>query len=289
MEIEAVGLPWATELAAVSGDLRNKFTAAHEWKVKCKEAGGSARTNWCGVPGSTGPHNLSTRVEEIYDSGSPTHTSCSGDSNGHFATEGSEILSSSSGTLQVSPNPLEWRLGGATLVSPAEVSWSGKLKVTGADSGEPEYVECEAKVKGLSGLGGAGEVTAFAVSGCTGRIEAGHVACEKGKHTMIEALNLPWGTELLNEGGVTRDVMVNSGAGATGFKLSCELLGVGVSNNCTGAVKLATTNVTGGVNAVFDASEKLNCVFFQGGESKGTVEGTQTIKESFGFTKLEVT
>lgn len=280
MEIEAVGLPWTTELAGVNGDLRNKLTAAHEWKVKCKEAGGVARSNLCGVPGSTGPHNLTTSVEEIYDSSSPTHTSCFDDSAGEFVAEGAEILSTTAGALQVSPNPLEWRLGGTILTEPAEPEWSGKIKLT--DAKVNETVECEATVKGHVGLGGGGEVTALATANCTGKAEVG--TCEKGKKTVMEAVSLPWYTELQTIGGVTRDVMVSSGKGTPGFKMSCAILGIKVEDECTGGVNLATTNITSGVSAVLNAGEKLNCT--RGGTGQGTVEGTQTIKVS--GSKLEV-
>jgi hypothetical protein len=281
MEIEAVGLPWATELVAVGGELRDKLTATHEWKVKCKEVGGLTRTNSCNATGSVGPHNVNGGVEQIADSDSP-RTGCSLDGGEAFVTKGAELLTASAGTLSISPAPLEWHLGGAGLGEPLTASWSGKIKVS--DPAGPETVECEATAGGRVGLAGAGEVTEWTTSGCTGHMAEGS-ACETPKVPTIEALNLPWYTELVTIEGVTRDAIVSGGKGTPGYRMTCRLLGIKLEDQCTGAINLATTNVATGVSAVFDTAEKLNCT--RGGSGQGTVEGTQTIKAGGG--KLEVT
>jgi hypothetical protein len=74
-EIEALHLPWASELTTIGGELRNQLTtSATEWKLYCK-ASGEKFTDFCGVSSTTAMHNFSHGVEEIYDSKSP-ETDC---------------------------------------------------------------------------------------------------------------------------------------------------------------------------------------------------------------------
>ncbi|HEY3830592.1 MAG TPA: hypothetical protein VGL57_15485 [Solirubrobacteraceae bacterium] len=277
MEIEALGLPWATELATVGGELRNKIAGSPEWKVRCKGVGGEARTNWCVVSPNAGPHNVTGGVEEIYDSNSP-HTTCLDDGGNPFVTRGIEFLSpEGGGTLSVAPAPVEWQLGGAGLAEPLVAGWKGKMKLTDAE----ETVECEDTATGMVGLAGAGEITKWTTANCSGGI--GKTACETPP--VVEALNLPWHTELVTVAGVIRDVMVNSGKGVPGYQTNCKFLGIHVTDQCTGVVDFATTNAASGVTATFNASEKLNCT--KSGAGKGVLEGAQTI-EATGGGKLEV-
>jgi hypothetical protein len=91
MEIEALGLPWKTELATLSGELRNSITNAAEWKVTCKGIAGTL-VNYCVASANTGIKNVATGVEEIYDSNSP-RTKCFNDGAGTvLITSGTELL-----------------------------------------------------------------------------------------------------------------------------------------------------------------------------------------------------
>jgi hypothetical protein len=278
MEIEAVGLPWATEIVAVEGQPRNKLAATQVWKVRCKGIGGEARSNVCDVPATAGLHNNSKGVEQADDSLS-AHTACSLDSGDPFVTTGSELLSSGVNILSVGPTAL-WRIAGGALGEAVATSWSGKMKLS--DPKAPESLECEVKAGGKAGLLGSGEVTEWTSSGCVGKFAESGV-CEKNKYTTLEAVNLPWHTELFTEAGVVHDVLENGGKGAPAYKMTCVVLGIHEEDQCTGGLNLALTNVAGGVSAAFNATEKLNCT--RGGSGSGTVEGTQTISTSGG--KLE--
>ncbi|HEY3828022.1 MAG TPA: hypothetical protein VGL57_02385 [Solirubrobacteraceae bacterium] len=274
LEIEAVNLPWHTELAAVSGELRDKLTGSPEIKVLCKGIGGESRSNWC-KPSTVGPHNVSGGVEEIYDSNSP-HTVCFDDGGAPFVTHGVESLTVSAGTLGIAPAPIEWHIGGAGLAEPLAAGWKGKIKLS--DPSRPEAVECEDTAKGRVGLGGTGEVTAWTYSNCTGTFLGN--ACTSP--VFVEAVHLPWRTELVTVGGVTRDVMVNSGSGAPGYKMECyeKKFEVHATDTCTGSPSLSTANGASGVTATF-TSEKLNCVSQGSGEKgnlTGILEGVQTIE-----------
>jgi hypothetical protein len=279
MEIEAQGLPWSTELAAVGDEARNKITGSHEWKVRCKGILG-AITNSCGVSPSLGSHNITTGVEQINDVNSPS-TACSLDGGDPFITRGSESLSSTFETLSISPAPIEWHLSGAGLAERASVEGKGKIKLT--DEKEKLTIECNDTVGGTAGLGGAGEITEWTTSSCKDPLEKG--LCETSGSSIV-AMNLPWHTELATVEGVTRDIIVSGGKGTPGFEIKCDVLGVPATDKCTGAISLTTTNITAGVTAAFNASEKLNCSI--GGSSQGAIEGSQTIKSISGG-KLEAT
>lgn len=91
MEIEAVGLPWKTELTTLLSELRNSITNSAEWKVTCKGVAGTL-VNYCVVSANAGVKNVASGVEEVYDSNSP-RTKCFNDGAGTvFITTGTELL-----------------------------------------------------------------------------------------------------------------------------------------------------------------------------------------------------
>lgn len=281
IEVEAVGLPWTTELATVGGVLRSQTAGSREWKIKCKGPAGETNTDWCGVT-STGPHNVAGGVEEIYDSNSP-HTACFDEGGLSFVASGAELLApESGGTLSIAPAPAEWQLGGKGLSEPLTDSWKGKIKLTDPKALEeaPETVECEDTATGLAGLANTGEVTEWTYSNCTGTVLK--ETCQSP--VSIQAVNLPWHSELVTVGGVTHDIMTSGGSGTPGYKMRCtEKIGGKVLDECTGTPTLTTTDGEKGVSAAF-TSEKLNCT--KGGTGAGTLEGTQTLSVTSG--KLEV-
>ena len=173
-----------------------------------------------------------------------------------------------------------WRLNGTPLTEPVATSWKGTQKLT--DTKVPLVgtvaVECEDTAEGVSGVGGAGEVTKWTASKCATKTG------ECGSPSM-EAVHLPWHGELVLVEGATRDKLVNSGKGAPGYKLKCQIFGINVVDECTGVLSATTTNVTGGVTAAFNASEKLNCS--QGGSGSGSLEGSQSILASSGTLSAE--
>ena len=91
VEIEALGLPWKTELVTLSGALRNGISNSAEWKVTCKGVAGTL-VNYCVASPNTGVKNVTTGVEEVYDGSSPS-TKCFNDGAGAvFVTTGTELL-----------------------------------------------------------------------------------------------------------------------------------------------------------------------------------------------------
>ncbi|HEY3830422.1 MAG TPA: hypothetical protein VGL57_14610 [Solirubrobacteraceae bacterium] len=87
--VEAVHLPWHTELVTFEGGLGNKITTAEpEWKVKCKLASGENLTETCEIYSTASLKNLSFSVEETLKDYSKTR--CLNHSD--FELEGGGIL-----------------------------------------------------------------------------------------------------------------------------------------------------------------------------------------------------
>ncbi|HEY3828915.1 MAG TPA: hypothetical protein VGL57_06940 [Solirubrobacteraceae bacterium] len=102
-EIEALHLPWRTELVTINGELRNKIVKGGgqpEWKITCFLF--RIKTpNWCYATTNAGIKNSGSLVEEIYDAKSP-HTLCTNDGGEPFVTKGTELLVSTSGGVSAS-------------------------------------------------------------------------------------------------------------------------------------------------------------------------------------------
>src|ERR1700691_3429052 len=101
-------------------------------------------------------------------------------------------------------------------------------------------------------------------------------SCES--KSTLEALHLPWRSELVAVEGTTREVLKGSGHGEPGYKLTCEVFGAYIPEECTGSPVLTTTNGASGVTATFLASEKVKCEAVSKAIYTGTLEDTQTIE-----------
>ncbi|HEY3829606.1 MAG TPA: hypothetical protein VGL57_10470 [Solirubrobacteraceae bacterium] len=99
VSVEAKNLPWHTELATVSGELRNTITigSSAAWIVKCHEAGGGLRENVCSAASSADITNAIGGVEETYHE-SPK-TKCLVDGGNALSTSGTELLRTLTGNL----------------------------------------------------------------------------------------------------------------------------------------------------------------------------------------------
>ncbi len=152
------------------------------------------------------------------------------------------------------------------------MEWTGKLKFSVSKT---YYLECADTVQGSVGANGAGEITKMPMSSCKNL-----QSC--GSPVTMTALNLPWHTELVSEGGVLKNVLSNGGKGNPGFKTECTIVGIKISEECTAVSTLSTTatNSESGVTAAFNSGEKLNCSYY--GAASGTVEGSQSVTASGG-------
>lgn len=95
---------------------------------------------------------------------------------------------------------------------------------------------------------------------------------------LVEAVHLPWTTEVSLSGAAFRDLIVAGTGGAAGWRVVClGPLGEEIADECTGASSTLLTNLAGGiVDAEFEAeSEKANCT--RGGTAEGEVRGLTEI------------
>lgn len=103
-EIEAVNLPWRTELATISGELRDKIVkigGEPEWKITCRYFGFKT-IDWCKASTNTAVHNSVNLVEEIYDAKSPGGLCQNDGASPAFFVKGMELVYSPSGGVAAS-------------------------------------------------------------------------------------------------------------------------------------------------------------------------------------------
>jgi hypothetical protein len=178
----------------------------------------------------------------------------------------------------------EWHLDGAMLTESLATSWKGKLKLTDTvinQNGMNGGAECEDTAEGPVVPGNTGEITKVTMSKCVAV-----APCEASSSTSLEALDLPWHTELVAIEGATHYVLAGSGHGEPEVRMKCKWLGSLLTDECrASALNMTTTNGTSGVTATFITSEKLTCNG-RTSPNHGTLEGTQTITASKGG-KLE--
>jgi hypothetical protein len=270
IELEALNLPWTTELAAVGGFVRNSIKSSvgvPEWLSKCTGTRGKTEI-LCGIQTSTGMFNASEGVEAWFDSESPKGNCLPGGGYG-LAFNGAETIRATSGLLGV--ETIEWLVNGKG----GENKWvasRGKLKFT--DPGMTGKPSLECPSAGEQTLeGGRSELTTLTLTGCK---EVGAQGVCNSSST-VEALDLPWRSALATSEGATRGLIKEGGKGLPGFKIKCvNLLGT-ITDKCTGNTSAAMKIVTGGVDETFDSkSEKLTCEI--GGANSGTIEGTNLLE-----------
>lgn len=170
--------------------------------------------------------------------------------------------------------PDEWHLAGVAWPEPLTTTLIKGSKFTFTEPAMETTVQCEDTGKGIAGPGTLGEITKWEASNCT-YIKAG--LCE-GTPT-VEPANLPWHSELITTSGKVREMFVNTGAGAPGFKVTCKAFGSKFTDECSGSLTASPTNSTTGVTAAFEATG-LKCTL---GTNTGKLEGSQKLEAQYGL------
>lgn len=163
-----------------------------------------------------------------------------------------------------------WTIGGETVKENIAVNSkyeSFKIEDMKTPTGAVQ-VECKANDEGTVGVEGKDEVTKVTVEGCK-PVTGG---CTEGT-IVVKPVHLPWKTQLQEPAeGSNRDKVSSSGAGTPGWKVECTIIGVKVTDECTGEVTHDVLAVSGGVDMLFETeaeSESLNCSL--GGAHEGLV------------------
>lgn len=272
--MEAVNLSWNTELLAAGKAVDEKLLSSGKgtpgFKWKCR-AFGIQVEDTCTATLKASTANGSSGVTATFIAGEKL--SCvNGENSG--LVEGSNTIEAKSGgklSAELEEPPL-WRVNGVPIATATPVTWKGTVKVhdhvTGLGTLE---VQCEDTGTGYAGVGTAGEMTSWTMSNCTPKAEC-------TSNASIEALSLPWKTELYAIEGSVQG-LINHGSVA-GFKFKCKALGETVEDECLWVPPAILTNTASGVTAAYK-EEFHGC--FLGLGSTGQITGSQAIKTSTGL------
>ena len=286
--VESLNLPWKTELYT-GGETGAKIrlvsggSGTPGWRFTCETIIGKTEDQ-CNFNTSARLSNAAFgNVEAEFNASETARTSCSLGGAEAGVLRGTIAIAhpASVEAIEARGGLPEWRQAGAALTQPVAVTWKGTVKTSANNKTGGSYaVECTDTGEGMVEPGAAGTQTKWTMSNC----KAIQGACESKASGSLEALNLPWNTTLTVLGGVTRNLITNSG-GTAGFKIKCTNSVLGeTSIQCKGTFNTAMENATAGVTARL-APGKMECDLL---ELEGKVEGTQTIEATKGG-KLEVT
>jgi hypothetical protein len=276
----ALNLPWHAELATVEGALREVLTSSGKgtpgFKLECKVLNVMYKDQ-CSGNISMLATNAAGGVTAAYNKNEKL--TCNGGGSEAGTLEGSaSITATNGGTLSTEQEePPVWLDSGAQIAKGEAVSWKGTITLSDYTASYGNIaVKCEDTGSGLAGSFSAGETTSWTMSGCS---SVSGSACTS--EASMEALDVPWRTELFTSEGAVHDLAAENGKGKPGFKFKCKTVAGIVTDECRMIPTPTITNITGGVTEAFN-DEKFTCS--QGRASAGGLEGSQTVKLTNGNT-----
>jgi len=285
--IVAVNLPWHTELAKVEGTPREVIVSGGKgtpgFRMVCK---------WLGIIAEdTCTGNLSPKISALENVALAFNKSDVMNCNltehkGTGYTEGSQTIPG----IGIEEGTPIW----VNVTKEEPVSWSkGTLTLIDRPNGghgAPWSVTCEESGAGTVATVGKGSVSGITLTGCK---QWGSSECN-GTDS-IEALHLPWKTQLyLGVSEAFSDAIMEGTAGVVAFKIKCESYGLKLEDTCeagsgtSGRLATFMTNgVESGVRAKYYALTSgvgLNCHRGGGPEESELHEGSHVVKLSGGGT-----
>jgi hypothetical protein len=270
--VVAVHLPWRTELVVVGKTVHERIVSGGSgtpgFKLKCWiEALSSYGEEECVGTLGASITNTESGFTTAFEAGEKLL--CNGSSEGWL--EGSQKVTSTAGKLTAEADEAEWQFNGSPITEAKNVTLSGSFQLSSQVPGLGRIgVHCEDTGKGKAGSTYKGEITSLTFSNCSKVIGTG---CESA--ASIEALHLPWSTELATVKSAPRNYIVSSGKGAPEFVLTCKTVEGMTKEYCRGQRSTAMANASGKVTATYSSEEKFSC---SGGLSgTGELTGTQTI------------
>jgi hypothetical protein len=120
-----------------------------------------------------------------------------------------------------------------------------------ADEGARITFECTVEQKGTVGPGAAGQIASFKVSEC--RTLEG---CEASQAPTLEAVHLPWSTELVTFESGLGNTITTKGAE---WKWTCMILGSNWTEHCTIAPTMNVTNLGFNVEEAYKNEPVIDC------------------------------
>ncbi len=182
----------------------------------------------------------------------------------------------------------EWRDNGGTIVQPKSVTYAPEVEFLIAST---ERVVCNLTTTSTVGPGAVGEITSIKSSSGKSPVlceQRGNPGLCEPRAEEVEAIHLPWATELTTVEGQIEDIIKSSGHGTPGWKIKCTTSAFGkMTRECEIAMPMTVSNQTGGVSSSFiQKTERCFEPFFGyesvrfggGGVIKLTEAGTLSVK-----------
>jgi len=172
----------------------------------------------------------------------------------------------------------------STITTETESNSEGLLLEDMNATGKPDIL-CSGFFDGTIAAGGVKDTIEAVLTLTKELLQGGHAAnsdlieCEAHSTCTnpvdVEAINLPWATEVVLSGTTFVDLIFSSGAGTPGYIVDCNTIIGLVEDTCTGNTGAILANATGGVLGEFSESNEAitvpaNCT--QGGEKQGLLQ-----------------
>jgi hypothetical protein len=177
----------------------------------------------------------------------------------------------------------EWLLNGAPVAKATAGEAPGTILLEDTAVGIGPLI-CHLIYVVRFGPGNADEVIEVLKSdGTAPPISCEDTACA-GKLVEITPVGLPWPTQIILTGTIEWDKYFPKAGKLIGFSYTCTVLGIKVTDECTGTMGAKLINVTGGVEGIFvketEINPNLTCTFSK--EKTGTIEGGNVTKPGSG-------
>jgi hypothetical protein len=173
---------------------------------------------------------------------------------------------------------IEWQQGGKPIVG-VGVGVNSKPPGIGGellfkDVHVGVAVSCEVTDGGSAGPGAEGTITMFSTGPTCKLVEKGESECVAGTES-VGTFNLPWQTDLVEEGGEKLDkIKTKTGGSEPKFEITCDKEGGGfVDDTCNAETSATVANAVGGVMATF-GGHKTTC---EGVPGSGEISGKDLI------------
>ena len=274
LTLRPLNLPWATEVVTVEGHERELIVNGGKgnpgFDLECKILGGKVDDECTGTL-TTAVSNVTGGVSAVFNAAEKLTCHWGGANSG--SVEGTQsIKASAGGTLHTAGGlSLGWMRNGSQITEKSPSTYYGTITLSDQlPSLGVVSVKCEDTGKGTVGAGVNGEMTSWTMSNCTSL-----TGCEANTAS-IEAVNLPWHTELVTVEGALNDTFKTT---ENGFRLKCKDAGTSVTDTCPVVPHARITNSERDVTATF-SKEKFTCIGSKSGA--GELQGSQTIELSTG-------
>ena len=251
--VEAVNLPWKVELVAAGSGLEEKLVSSGKgtpgFTMSC-EALHVKAVDTCTASLVQSTTNGTGGVSAAFLASEKLNCTLGGTGSG--VLEGSNTIEATSGGKLSAEleTPPSWRSNGAQLEKATAFKWKGAVNISATYPVDGTLeLECEDTGTGSVGPVDDSEMTKWTLSGCHDIR-----GCEGA--SSIEALDLPWHSELYTVEGAIQNWTGSGTGGKPGFKFSCTALGEKFTAECNWVPVSTLTNTLAGVTSAFDREGK---------------------------------